>query len=199
MDATKIVMIAVSVLVLAVIVGAIVTVMKQGQNAFKSGESTLTDQLSDLNTSKYDVYDGLPMDGSSVVDLINNTFDDPEIECVVCTKDGSNLVYNCTLVPDENGNVSGYVISNGVDGTAGTDDDEKLSNVPTYDALHKAFAEAGGDANPLTPATDLMVVTGYDVTTSVSKPGYISTTANFDVTVQKNVNGTVRRITFVQQ
>lgn len=194
MDVQKIILLAVALIICAGIVAAVMVVYNMGQNALKSGQQTLTDQLAELSASKYDTYDGMSLDGNSVVQLINSTFDDTEIEAVVCTKDGNNLVYNTTLF-----DTTGYIISSGADGTAGTDDDEALSNKPTYDALHKTFAEDGGNASPLRPATGLMIATGYDITVPVNTPGYIASAATFNVSVQKNTNGIVRRITFIQQ
>lgn len=52
--------------------------------------------------------------------------------------------------------------------------------------------------NPTGAASVLATKTGYNVTSAVGSGGYISSTATFVGSVQKDINGAIRRITFVQ-
>lgn len=52
--------------------------------------------------------------------------------------------------------------------------------------------------NPTGAASVLATKTGYNATSAVGSGGYISNTATFVGSVQKDINGAIRRITFVQ-
>ena len=106
----------------------------------------------------------------------------------MCCKDGSNYVYNSVNV----GKATATVLSL-----------SSLTGMPTYDASGKAFAvedATEGSAAVIAGApSTLMCSTGYDVSADVNTTGYISRTATFVCSVQKDINGNVRRLTYVQK
>lgn len=187
MNATKILLIAAAVLVAVIIVSATFKLSSQGEDAFASGDAELVDTISDMSTGKYDIYDKSSETGEGVIGMITKVFNDETIEVLVCCKDGSNFVYNEINV----GKSTATVISL-----------DALTGMPTYDAVGKAFDSAdnngSGTATILGAPSAVMCSTGYNTTADVSITGYISKTATFTCYVQKDLNGSVRRLTFVQ-
>ena len=188
MDATKLLIIGVSVLVVVIIIGVVVNLTSEGKDSFNTGNDQLVDQAASLSTGKYDIYDNSIQAGDGVIRMINETFGEVNIEVLVCTKDGNNYIYNKPLTKAD-----GKLI-----------DSDSLDGMPTYDATGKPFSKAdagtGKTTASITKASDkLMCSTGYDSSADVSTAGYISTTSTYTCTVQKDVNGNVRRLTFVQK
>lgn len=188
MDAVKLVQIGAAVLVTVLLIGVIVTVASEGKDTFSTGNDQLVDQTSSLSTGKYDINNNSVQAGGSVIQMINSTFREENLEVLVCTKDGNNYVYNSVLL-----DAKGKIIST-----------DSLTGMPTYDATGKPFNKAdagtGKSVAAITKASDkLMCSTGYDSSADVSTAGYIASTSIFNCTVQKDVNGNVRRLTYVQK
>lgn len=192
MDATKLVLIAVGVIAVVIIVAAIFAIVNTGKETFNSNNDQLVDQLAGASTGKYDILDGAKQSGDGVIRVIDQTFAEREIEVLVCEKDGTNFVYNKRNL-GATGNAYAVPL------------EELKSGVPTTDACGNQFIVSTASDGKITtkviiqgaPAV-LMCNNGYDSTAPVSTPGYIATTSSYTGSVQKDVNGNVRRITFIQ-
>lgn len=162
--------------------------LNKGQDTFSSSNAELTNTLSSVSSGQYDAYDGTSDSGEGVRRMINDLFTNEDIEVLVCCKDGSDYVYNAVNV----GKSTATVLSL-----------NSLTGMPTYDAAGKAFstedASGSGVATIAGAPSALMCSTGYDDGASVNTTGYISETAIFVCSVQKDINGNVRRLTYVQK
>lgn len=185
----KIIEIAAGVLILVILLGIGFGITKKGQDTYSSANAEMTNSLSAMTTSQYDSYDGTSETGEGVRRTISELFDNEDIEVLVSCKDGSNYVYNAINL----GKSTATVIAL-----------DALTGMPTYDAAGNAFAKAdvaaSGKAATISgaPAT-LMCSTGYNTSASVNTIGYVSATATFECSVQKDVNGNVRRLTYIQK
>lgn len=231
-NALKIVLGAVGVIVAVILITYIMNLVNTGKDTFNKGTDGLASSLSQLDSSQYAAYDGGVSTGTLIKQLINQTFSDGNIEILVCTADGYNLVYN----------TNGYAIFGAAttatnassDGSSLTYDDatgcsarylvfaqnatQLLSNLPQYDAKGKPFeAQTGQNTtavvhkapSSVAEATSLFgsgdgytyleLATGYNSAAKMLNPGYISDSAHFNSSIQKDINGDVRRITFVQR
>ena len=223
-----IIMIAVAILIVVVVITKVYGVMSIGKDAANKGTDSLTNGIAKFATSQYDVYDNTMQTGRSVIDEINYTFSDDTVEVLVCTKDGANYVYNKANTPIF-GALKSYSSTGGSDSSSGSVDvyddasntgkcylvtnsknNQYLTGIPQSDAMGKSFncADAGQDKTatvkkaPILSATEpngTCTSSGYNSSLVMSSLGYISTSATFKGTVQKDINGDVRRVTFVQQ
>ena len=199
MDATKLIYVAVAVIVLVVVVVAVFRIQNTGKETFNSSSDQLTDQLTSQTTGRFDIYNNSKQSGDAVIRIINETFNNNNIEVVVCTKDGSDFVYNKQAFD------SGKVITKS--DTAKGEAAVTLSNLPTEDAKGKKFSAADGNSGgivtlavaPKSGDDQLMCSTGYYASAKMTAPGYITGTSTYICTVQKDDNGEVRRLTFVQK
>lgn len=185
----KIIEIAAGVLILVILLGIGFGITKKGQDTYSSANAEMTNSLSAMTTSQYDSYNGTSETGEGVRRTISELFDNEDIEVLVSCKDGSNYVYNAVNL----GKSTATVIAL-----------DALTGMPTYDAAGNAFAKAdvttSSKAATISGApAALMCSTGYNTNASVNATGYISATATFECSVQKDINGNVRRLTYVQK
>lgn len=178
----------------------------------------------------------MTLTGDSVVQVIQDFWEDPTCEVVVCTLDGVNAVYN----------------KESTDGTYKVPFDEALTGMPTTDSKGRSFPtdisikdtsklvatsfvneDAKTTTNGVTynvtdvanynitngnPAGPAIIVdaaqlvqnpdgihvvlgakSGYNNASTLGSGGYISTSSSFEGSIQKDANGKIRRITFVQK
>lgn len=185
----KAIEIAVGVIILVVLLGISLGLLRKGQDTYSSSNAELTNSLSSVSMGQYDSYDGTSETGEGVQRMINELFSNEDIEVLVCCKDGSNYVYNSTNVGKPTAKVLAL---------------SSLTGMPTYDAAGLAFdnVDASGSAGTASISgapSNLMCSTGYDSSATVNSTGYISKTATFVCSVQKDINGNVRRLTYVQK
>ncbi len=185
----KILEIAGAVLILVIFLGLAFGLVKKGQDTYAPANAELTSSLSSMKTSQYDSYNGTSETGEGVQRVINELFSNEDIEVLVCCKDGSNYVYNSINV----GKSTATVISL-----------KSLSGMPTYDATGLPFnstdsTDGKGSAKISGAPATLMCSTGYDTSASVNTTGYIASTATYLCSVQKDINGNVRRLTYIQK
>lgn len=195
MDVQKIIYVAVPIIVLVIVVAAVMTVARTGKTTFSNANSDLTNSLSSMSTGSYDLYDGADVNGGTVIDVINETWKDPNVEVVVSTKspagDGTakNIVYNrdaagTTPVPDGEWRKGAVAI------------DSELQNTPAVLAGGNTFS---GATLEQCVNGDTAYANGYFKNSNASTPGYIADSTQFTGSVQRDLNGDVRRITFVQK
>lgn len=224
-NSTKIIMLAVAIIIVVVIISFTMNIVNIGKDTFNSSNEQLVDNISQMASSQYDVYNNTSQTGEGVIRMINTTFDDVNVEVLVCTKDGYNMVYN-----KEGQNIYGLkAASNGNAQTAAygqtynldTDPSaaEALSNIAPKDAKGNDFSDTStsGAKVQLAPVKGNQIAksatspgasgdhepvatsNGYNVVAPMGTPGYITTASYFTCTVQKDINNQVRRITYVQQ
>ena len=193
----------------------------------------LSKNFDDVEKQKYA---GMTLTGDLVVQVIQDFWEDPTCEVVVCTLDGVNAVYN----------------KESTDGTYKVPFDEVLTGMPTTDSKGRSFptdisikdtsklvatsfvnedakTTTNGvtynvtdvanynitDGNPAGPAiivdaaqlvqnpdgihVVLGAKSGYNNASTLGSGGYISTSSSFEGSIQKDANGKIRRITFVQK
>lgn len=226
---TDIIIMAVVILIVVFVITKAYSILSVGKDASNKAADDLTNSMAKFSTSQYDVYDGTIQSGRSVIDEINYTFSDNTIEILVCTKDGVNYVYNKANTPifgalksfsTTGGEDSGSGSLDSYDDATNTsacylvtnpNNNQFLSGIPQSDAVGKAFSciDAARQTSTATvqkatiySATNITGVctsSGYNASLGISSKGFISTSATFKGSVQRDVNGDVRRITFVQQ
>lgn len=178
-NGSEIIKVAVVTVLVMVLIGIGFSLMKKGQNINTKASSQMDEQLEGVEDYNMTQYDKMNIKGSEVIDVINKFFKDKDVEICISTKDGANFVYNS----DGKGNVATQVCK------------DKLTDIPNYTATGTDFASA-----TLTIAsTALLNTNGYIREASLSSAGYINTIASFSGSCQRDANGVVRRITFVQQ
>lgn len=219
-NVTKLIMLAIGVLITSVVVSYAISVQQTGKDTMNTGTDQLGESISALSNSKYDVYEGTSQVGKSVVRILNDVYNDPNIEVLVCTKDGYNFVYNTAATP-----IFGASTSNaGANGTASYDtasnygalylvcnpnDNQLLTNLPQYDAKGLPFTGTSGtiavvQKAPVTghvigTSNPVATVNGYNSTVEKTDPGYISMSSYYSCSVQYDINNEPRRITFIQR
>lgn len=182
-DATDFIQIAVGVLITVLLVAAVFLVVNQGRDMFNRGSEQLSETTNEITGGKFETYNGTTQTGSSVRRLINETFTNKSVEILVCTNDGSNLVYNSTTDTGTEKAITTTVVT----------------GMPNSDAKGMAIVDAGGVGTPtIKVATTTKGSSGYNEAAGIDVAGFISTTSTFVCSVQKDVNGDIRRITFVQ-
>lgn len=170
--ALKIISFMVAALFLAGGIALGVTAMNKGKAGTEQAMQSIDKMTDGLKDSEYKVYVDTKLKGSYVVDAIGLAFKDDAVEVLVSTKDGQNLVYN--------GGANAVPFA------------QELTGMPSKDA-------AGGKFANIAMATTTLGSTGYEPLTTATTPGFIYDGADFYGTAQYDVNGMLRRITFVQQ
>lgn len=188
---------AVGILIFVIVLSINLSTVNTGKDAYNTGNDALTSSLSKLSSTEYDMYEGTTQLGTSVIRLINSTIRDEDIEILVCTKDGSNYVYNTKGVEPFGTTKSSTVYKTITDESSSS----FLTNMVATDACGNAFDSVAtvSLAPRGTTDTDLLNSAGYNTRASLTTSGYISTSASFSCSVQRDINGTVRRITCVQE
>lgn len=213
-NATKLILGALALIITAILVSYTMKVANTGKDLFDRGQAQLSDSLESLPSSQYATLDGSVQTGSEVIRVINSTIHDDSIEVLVCTADGQNFVYNRagkaiygTTDADGDNYSSEFVTV--LDTTAGN----YLSGQAQYDAQGKAFAGGGtGTQAKIRRATRsghvlsgesdnsfTCIDSGYNSSVPMDSLGYIAANASFDCTMQADLNGETRRLTFVQR
>lgn len=236
MGAEKGISIGAALIITVMIVGILFAIYGVGtvfSNKGLSQAAHLSKNFDDVEKQKYA---GMTLTGDSVVQVIQDFWEDPTCEVVVCTLDGVNAVYN----------------KESTDGTYKVPFDEALTGMPTTDSKGRSFptdisikdtsklaatsfvnedakATTKGvtynvtdvanynitDGNPVGPAiivdaaqlvqnpdgthVVLGAKSGYNNASTLGSGGYISTSSSFEGSIQKDANGKIRRITFVQK
>lgn len=236
MGAEKGISVGAALIITVMIVGILFAIYGVGtvfSNKGLSQAAHLSKNFDDVEKQKYA---GMTLTGDSVVQVIQDFWEDPTCEVVVCTLDGVNAVYN----------------KESTDGTYKVPFDEALTGMPTIDSKGRSFptdisikdtsklaatsfvnedakATTKGvtynvtdvanynitDGNPVGPAiivdaaqlvqnpdgthVVLGAKSGYNNASTLGSGGYISTSSSFEGSIQKDANGKIRRITFVQK
>lgn len=223
-------------LIAVMIVGILFSIYKVGVGFSNKGLSQAANLSKSFDDVEKQKYAGMTLTGDSVVQVIQDFWEDTTCEVVVCTLDGVNAVYN----------------KESTDGTYKVPCDDVLTGMPTTDSRGRAFpadisvkdtskltatafvnedakATTNGvtynvtdvaaynitDGNPSGPAVIvdaaqlvqnpdsthvvLGAKNGYNNATTLGSGGYISASSSFEGSVQKDANGKIRRITFVQK
>lgn len=216
-------------LITVLIVSIMFSIYKSGANMTNKGLSQAADLTANANDIDKQKYEGMTITGDQVMQVISDYWEEPTCEIVVCTLDGVNAVYNkessdgtytvpfnealtgmpsadckgrafandetVSKIPSEL-NPSG-VNNDNLEGTKTTYDVAKAANL-TGNAI---IVDAAKLVQNPTGATHTILATpnGYNTGATMGSGGYISTTSNFLGSIQKDANGTIRRITFVQK
>lgn len=234
MGAEKAIGVGVAVVIAVMIAGAMLQIFKQGNGFINKGLSQATDLSAKFNDVDKQKYDGMSCMGDTVQQVIQDYWEDPTCEVVVCTLDGVNAVYNKASddqtysVPFEE-QISGMPTAD-CKGRA-FPSDTAINRVPTgiskssfddggvtkqaYDVaviasanINSTTGAASGNAfivnaaelvqGPGSINKTLATERGYNSLAAVGSGGYISPSAAFVGSIQKDANGAIRRITFVQ-
>lgn len=211
--------IAIALLVVIGLASVSILIYRQSIQMTKKGTAQLGNIAADLDDTDKQIYDGMTLTGSDVISAINKYWDDDTCEVVVCTKDGVNAAYNfgptiaipvdtdLTGMPTTDarglpfsGKASEDRSSLGADATAASVIDEcKTSAHAKICDASKVICGTAVDGAGATVNQYLATQTGYNGAVAVSNNGFISSGSNFLGSVQKDTNGTIRRITFVQK
>lgn len=184
----------VGLLITVIVITAAISITNKGKSIFNQGNDGLTSAVANLSSTQYDLYDGSRLLGSEVISLINTTVRDKNIEILVCTKDGKNYVYN----------TNGITIFGATNGVLVFDESSNnfLTGLVVTDATGKSFQSGDAKVSTAPYGTDtssLITSSGYNTSVDMLTSGYISSSSFFSSSIQKDVNGSVRRITCVQQ
>lgn len=171
-NALTIIKFAVAALILVVFISIGFNYMNKGRAINNQASDSIDRMVDSLSDAEYKTYDGLVIDGSTVQDVIRYSFGDSDVEILVSTKDGKDLVYN------GGGSTAPY---------SGT-----LTGIPNKNA-------AGNPFGTVAMATTTMGSGGYETSAASDTPGYIYNNSNFRGSLQYDANGQIRRVTFVQE
>lgn len=215
-------------LITVLIVSIMFSIYKSGANMTNKGLSQAADLTANANDIDKQKYEGMTITGDQVMQVISDYWEEPTCEIVVCTLDGVNAVYNkestdgTYAVPFQealtgmpSADCKGRAFANDLTVSKIPDtlqhsgvDNDNLKDKTTYDVAKAANLTGNAiiiDAarlvqNPAgTTHTILATPNGYNTGATMGSGGYISTTSNFLGSIQKDANGTIRRITFVQK
>ena len=226
-----------AVLIIAVmIVSIIFAIYKAGAGFSNKGLSQAANLAKNFDDVEKQKYAGMTLTGDSVIQVIQDFWEDTTCEVVVCTLDGVNAVYN----------------KESTDGTYKVPFDEVLTGMPITDSKGRSFPTdisikntsklaatsfVNEDAKATTKGVTYNVTdvanynitdghstgpaiivdaaqlvqnpdgthvvlgakSGYNNAATLGSGGYISTSSSFEGSIQKDANGKIRRITFVQK
>lgn len=160
-----------------------------GNDLYKSASKQQSQQSKEFVDTDKSIYDGVSETGASVIRAISKYWEDSNTEVVVCTLDGKDLIYSKRAYDMSTGKAAqgSYVLPSIVSGAV------------TTDAVGREFDSDSKNPVDLRIAVNTAYDSGYDKSTTAATAGYISDTAVFIGSVQRDKNGMVRRITFVQQ
>lgn len=227
MGASEGLSIGAKLLICVFIVSIMFTIYKVGTNMTNKGLSQAADVTANANDIDKQKYEGMTITGDQVMQVISDYWEEPTCEIVVCTLDGVNAVYNkestdgTYAVPFQealtgmpSADCKGRAFANDLtisqlptSVAASSYQNDNLSDKKTYNVADVANISENAiivDAarlvqNPGGTNTILATPNGYNTGASMGSGGYISTTSNFLGSIQKDANGTIRRITFVQK
>lgn len=165
-------------------------VYHKSNDTYKEGTKQLTRTEKEFTDADKSIYNDITESGSGVIRTIDKYWEDDTTEVVVCTLDGKNLIYSKRAYDMAVGNTASgtYQVPNIVSG------------LPSADCTGVPFASEDGSATAeLKIAVSTAYSGGYDKALSAASAGYIAEQGTFKGSVQRDQNGLVRRITFIQQ
>lgn len=215
-NALKIVLLAVAAIIVAVLIVAAFSLVNSGQSLLSTGKSQINNSLSDYAEVAYTQYDGAVIAGSQVISAIKNDWhEDNTVGVGVMTKDGASVYYD----------YSGNQIAS-IKLTSSGDEDSELQadSFPTINAKGRDFTAVGdsaigsavsktmtnwagvtasGDGGTISAKDSEFklgtATTGYNSGVSPNETGYINPKSNFKGSIQRDYNGNIRSVIFVQQ
>lgn len=218
----KIIMIAVGTIITVGVISYAISIKNSGDQLASKGMNQLNSQLSGLSDADKTIYDGTTLSGTDVIQTIQKYNEDPNVQIIVSTKgatEACNVIYDSQLVQIATDPAGGkdkafdtYVYGQTVSGWPVAD--ANGNTIATVDATTNKTVLFGGKLSlPLvstvngyaTGVTDADTTkifkdkSGYDSTKTSVDPGYISTSASFNSSIQKNQNNEIKFITFVQK
>lgn len=211
--------IAVGLLVAIGLAAMTIFIYRQASVMIKKGTSQLGIIAGDLDDTDKQIYDGMSLLGNDVISAISKYWEDDTCEIVVCTKDGANVAYNygSNITTPFNEDLTGVPTTDAVGlpfsgkaaedcSAAGADQPASAVAAEGKAANHAKICNAlttiSGTVTNSEGATEnvyLATSTGYNGTVSMGSNGYISGNSQFIGSIQKDGNGNIRRITFVQK
>lgn len=187
--AKKMLLFAAGLVLTVVFIGIGFKTFGSANDTYKSASKQQSAQSKEFIDTDKTIYDGTTETGASVIRAISKFWEDSTTEVLVCTSDGKNLIYSKRAYEMAVGKTANgsYVLPNIVSG------------LPAADAVGHAFTLDSNNSAELMIAVNTAYSGGYNNATTAATAGYISDTALFLGSVQKDQNGLVRRITFIQQ
>ena len=189
----KLLMTAVTVITVAVAITAIVSLINIGRGLLNKGTDMLNDGTQSLMDFDITQYEDTNVTGSQLITLIKK-YRQPDnvVSITVCTKDGSNLMYD----------YSGTIFTMAKDLVSWPTVDAKKSTLATLDASGKVTSVAIKQMSKATHETSIKCYddsSGYKEEPTKSA-GYINrVNGTYRGKVQYDSNDVPRNITFVQQ
>lgn len=167
--ATDFIKTAVTILIVVMLVAIIISIVNRGRAATNEGVETLDAVMGDIGFSQYEIYADTKQGGKDAIRLINSIMKDDTMAVLVSTLDGKNYYYSASP------------FNEALDG--------QLTGKPTLNST---------ESIETAPAV-LIANDSFNVNAPLDTPGYISAKSKFYCTAQHDINGNLRRITFVQQ
>lgn len=182
-------------LILLGVISAVFLLYTISMRWITKGTSQIGTTMSGLDDTNKSIYDNMTISGKEVISVINTYYNDQDMQIMVCTKDGTNIIY--TTAPQR------------LQHTDPTDTNDPWTGYPTADCRGNFFLppETGGSASNMAViklcsadanTKKLITQAGYNSTVDPSVPGYILESGKFMGSIQKNSNGTVKQITFLE-
>lgn len=164
-----------AILVVIIAIGVTFNILSPAKEGIEQAMDASNQYIEMADDLEYSRYDGTKVSGALVIECIKQYNSNKDIEVCVCTRDGSNLVYNEKTITAPIADTS-------------------LVDLPLSNSV-------GAWTAPVMATTtrDMVGSFGYIPDTSISTPGCINSNGQFVASLQHDANGYVRRITFVQQ
>lgn len=226
-NATKLVMLAVAVIIVALIIVAAFSLVNTGQGLMDTGKKQVTNSVNDYSEAAYTVYDNASVAGTQVISAIKNAWTSGKentVSVIVCTKDGWTVHYDKSGINSKlldkahttDSSTDGDVIAKTfpadcnakqlINGKSNTEAGKlavggSVAKCTTAGVEPKEFGADGSQdlARRYAGVVSYDAVSGYKASTSTSDAGYITRNANFQGSISRDLNGSIRVITFVQQ
>ncbi len=172
----RIVLFAMSVIVISCVTVSTISIVRSGQSLMTVGSTALHEQVTRLTELPYTQYEGEAITGWDVMLARDRQMRDSSVLVTVCTGDGKIVVYDHGEIYDSLTDADWESIGKGLPDFKGA----KL----TKEELDGCFCK---------------VVRGDELTADGPEaPGYLNLEARFEGYVQRDVNDSVRMLTFVQ-
>lgn len=157
---------AVTVLLVVLVIGAVVAIVYKAYSWFNSGADKLGDQVNSIDSSSYSQYDDAQVSGTDVLTALKS-YRDSNIAICIAVSNSSGSAYDAA----NNTTIGGGGVFNYCGLLAGAQPDTALSNLVAYDSASGTFKAASGIE--------------WDQTTGLAKRN-----TNFSPTTNKNNGGT---------
>jgi type II secretory pathway pseudopilin PulG len=203
-NAMKIVLLAVTVIIVAVLIVAAFSLVNSGQGLLSTGKSQVNESVKNYGEAAYTQYDAAIVAGSQVISAIKTDWKKDNTVCIiVCTKDGSDICYDYSY-----SNYNTFTSSSDEDGKTMRDNFPQDCKGKTLDCTNSTttkipdIVSAGNGDSSTNKKLSLPTAdgtNGYKEGAKTSTSGYISRNANFKGSIQRDQNGNIRCVTFVQQ